>query len=90
MNKTNLWILTEERPKKDVLATIFNRYSKEKNIACFIDNNRIIPILEDNKFSFVYKVIGYNTPKVIMFLRIVSGKSSFVDYIILTHQMSQQ
>ena len=64
MNKTNLWILTEERPKKDVLATIFNRYSKEKNIACFIDNIRIIPILEDNKFSFVYKVIGYNTPKV--------------------------
>jgi hypothetical protein len=83
MKKTNIWILTEERPKKDVIETIFYRYSREKDIACFIDNIRIIPILENNKFSFVYKVIGYNTPKVDnVFLRIVSGKSSFVDYLI--------
>tara|TARA_B100001175_G_scaffold63752_1_gene51898 strand:- start:1383 stop:2771 length:1389 start_codon:yes stop_codon:yes gene_type:complete len=83
MRKTNLWILTEERPKKDVLETIFFRYSSEKSIACFIDNIRIIPVLENNKFSFVYKVTGYNTPKVEgVYLKIVSGKSSFVDYII--------
>lgn len=83
MNKTNIWILTEERPKKEVLETIFYRYSKEKDIACFIDNIRIIPILENNKFSFVYKVTGFNTPKIEnVYLKIVSGKSSFVDYLI--------
>jgi hypothetical protein len=83
MRKTNIWILTEERPKKDVLETIFFRYSREKSIACFIDNIRIIPVLENDKFSFVYKVTGYNTPKVeSVYLKIVSGKSSFVDYII--------
>lgn len=83
MNKTNIWILTEERPKKEVLETIFHRYSEEKEIACFIDNIRIIPILENNKFSFVYKVTGFNTPKIeSVYLKIVSGKSSFVDYII--------
>lgn len=83
MKKTNIWILTEERPKKDVLKTIFFKYSKEKGIACFIDNIRIIPILENNKFSFVYKVTGFNTPQIeSVYLKIVSGKSSFVDYII--------
>lgn len=83
MNNTNLWILTEERPKKEVLETIFNRYAKEKGIACFIDNIRIIPILDKDKFSFTYKVTGFNTPKIdFVYLKIVSGKSSFVDYII--------
>ena len=83
MRKTNIWILTEERPKKDVLETIFFRYSREKSIACFIDNIRIIPVVENDKFSFVYKVTGFNTPKVeSVYLKIVSGKSSFVDYII--------
>ncbi|GAB2765635.1 hypothetical protein [Salinimicrobium soli] len=83
MNKTNLWILTEERPKKKVLAIIFKRYAKEKGIACFIDNIRIIPILHKDKFSFTYKILGLNTPKIEgVYLKIISGKSSFVDYLV--------
>ncbi len=41
----NLWILTEERPKKEVIKTIFELYAKNKNIAVFIDPIRIIPQL---------------------------------------------
>ena len=47
-----LWILTEERPKKEVIVTILEKYLKDRNIACFIDNIRIITILENNIFTF--------------------------------------
>ena len=79
MRKTNIWVLTEERPKKDVLETIFYRYSREKSIACFIDNIRIIPVLENDKFSFVYKVTGYNTPKIeSVYLKIVAENTMLI------------
>jgi len=79
----NLWILTEERPKKEVIITILEKYLKNKNIACFIDTIRIIPILKNNIFTFKYEVIGFKTPKLKnIFIKIMSGKSSFVDYLV--------
>ena len=45
----NLWILTEERPKKEVLRYILEKFIKDRNITCFIDNLRILP----EKTSFV-------------------------------------
>ncbi len=35
----NLWILTEERPKKEVIETIFLKYLNDKNISGFVHNN---------------------------------------------------
>ena len=71
------------KTQKGCIRNNLFRYSREKSIACFIDNIRIIPVVENDKFSFVYKVTGFNTPKVeSVYLKIVSGKSSFVDYII--------
>ena len=87
----NLWILTEERPKKEVIITILEKYLKDKNIACFIDTIRIIPILKNNIFTFKYEVIGFKTPKLEnIFIKTISSasntrnlkKSSFVDFLI--------
>ena len=81
--KKQLWILTEERPKKEVIETILSLYLKDHKISAFIDNIRIIPIIEKKKFTFVYEVIGIKSPKIPkIFLRIVSGNSSFVDYLV--------
>ncbi len=78
-----LWILTEERPKKEVIITILEKYLKDRNIACFVDNIRIIPILEKNMFTFKYEIIGFKTPKISnIYIKIISGTSSFVDFLV--------
>uniref|UniRef100_UPI0034DF4004 hypothetical protein n=1 Tax=Candidatus Thiodubiliella endoseptemdiera TaxID=2738886 RepID=UPI0034DF4004 len=85
MNKNkNLWILTEERPKKEVLGMIFQKFAKDFGITCFINNIRILPILnEDRTFSFTYEVRGLDSQKVNkVFIKTVSGYSSFVDFMI--------
>ena len=80
---TNLWILTEERPKKEVLIKIFERFAQEKWFACFIDSPRVIPVLENWVFSSTYQVTGLTSPKVInIYLKVVSWNSSFVDYLV--------
>jgi len=79
----NLWILTEERPKKEVIETIFQKYAKDKNISVFINPIRIIPILDKQSFSFIYEVTGFQSPRISkVYLKIVSGSSSFVDYLV--------
>ena len=44
----NLWILTEERPKADVLKVILNKFVTDRKYTAFIDKIRILPILEQN------------------------------------------
>jgi len=84
MSKKNLWILTEERPKREVIAKILYKFAKDNKIACFIDTIRILPILnEDRRFTFLYEVVGFHSNKINkVFLKIVSGYSSFVDFLI--------
>lgn len=80
----NLWILTEERPKREVIAQILDKFAKDNKITCFIDPIRILPILsEDRRFTFLYEVIGFRSNKVNkVFLKIASGNSSFVDFLV--------
>jgi len=84
MCKKNLWILSEERPKREVIAEILYKFAKDNKIACFIDTIRILPILnEDRRFTFLYEVVGFYSNKMNkVFLKIASGYSSFVDYLI--------
>ncbi len=82
-NNLNLWLLTEERPKKEVLLTIFQKFAKDYGFAYFIDSLRILPIIEDGKFTFTYKVMGFSCNKVnTVFIKTVSGNSSFTDFLI--------
>lgn len=83
MPKT-LWILTEERPKKEVVGQILNKFIKGQNIAAFFDTLRIIPILDKSShFTSTYKIIGVTSPAIEnIYLRIISGNSSFVDYLV--------
>ena len=84
MNAKNLWILTEERPKKEVLKTIFEYFAKDHQCGFFGDTLRIIPILnEKHEFAFIYEVIGFTCAKVNrVFIKTISGYSSFVDFLI--------
>jgi hypothetical protein len=84
MIKKNLWILTEERPKKEVIAQILYKFAKDNGVACFIDTIRILPILnKDRRFTFLYEVVGFHSNKINkIFLKIISGYSSFVDFLI--------
>ncbi len=79
----SLWILTEERPKKEVIITILEKYLNDRHISCFVGSIRIIPILKNNMFTFQYEIIGFETPKIDnIYIKIISGKSSFVDYLV--------
>lgn len=80
----NLWILTEERPRKVVLQSIFEYFVKDQQCGFFIDTLHIIPILNENKcFEFIYEVIGFTCAKVQhVYIKMVSGTSSFVDFLI--------
>ena len=80
----NLWILTEERPKKEVIGQILNKFIKEKGISAFFDTLRIIPILDtSSNFTSNYKIVGVTSPAIEnIHLSIISGNSSFVDYLI--------
>lgn len=84
MISKNLWILTEERPKNKVLQMIFAYFAKDKNCGFFADKIRIIPLLDEKHyFNFVYEVIGFKCAKVDkIFVKIVSGYSSFVDFLV--------
>jgi hypothetical protein len=81
--KNNLWILTEERPKKEVLITIFKKFATDYELGVFIDNIRILPLLKDGKFAFTYEVTGFKCNSVDkVYIKTVSGNSSFTDFLI--------
>lgn len=82
--KKNLWLLTEERPKNEVLEMIFTYFAKDQKCGFFGDNLRILPILDNNKcFDFTYEVIGFKCAKVNrVFIKTASGSSSFTDFLV--------
>lgn len=84
MCKKNLWILTEERPKKEVLEMIFSYFATDQKCGFLGDNLRILPILDKKKcFDFTYEVIGFKCARVDhVFIKTVSGSSSFTDFLV--------
>ncbi len=79
----NIWLLTEERPKRKVVKEILEKFFFDFNYKFKIDNLKIIPILFNNKFSFTYEVVGLKSPKVKrIFIKSTSGSSSFVDFLL--------
>ncbi|AMN69039.1 hypothetical protein [Psychrobacter sp. P11G5] len=82
-SQKNLWILTEERPKTSILQTIIGRFCNDYNIGFFANPLRIIPLINNEKFTFTYQVLGINSPNIgNIYIKIVSGYSSFVDFLV--------
>lgn len=81
--KKNLWILTEERPKKEVLKNILNKFVADNGFTAFIDTLRIFPILTNERFTFTYEISGFRSNRVNkIYLKSISGYSSFVDFLV--------
>lgn len=82
--KKNLWVLTEERHKKEVLEMILSYFAKSQKYGFLGDNIRILPILDKNNcFDFTYEVIGFKCARVNhVYIKTVSGSSSFTDFLI--------
>lgn len=83
-NTSNLWVLTEERPKKKVLQMIFSHFAGKLGVGFFGNDLRIIPILNSNKcFDFTYEVKGFDCTRVNhVYIKTISGNSSFTDFLI--------
>ena len=83
MEKMNLWILTEERPKKEVIKEVLSRFALDRRFACFLNPLRILPVLENGKFSFSYEVVGFECNRVgKIYIKTISGSSSCVDFLV--------
>ncbi len=80
----NLWILTEERPKKEVVGTIIKKFAEDRNLEePFIEHLQILPILENDRFTFCYRVKGVSCRGVSeIFMKVIKGPSSFVDFLV--------
>jgi len=85
MTNENLWILTEERPKNSVVKTILEEYCREHNAKIIFTGNLLIkPVVVDDKFSFDYIVENVYIAGIgSIAIKVVSGKTSFVDYILI-------
>lgn len=79
----NLWIWTEERPKKEVLALIVKKLCKDKGYCPKISEIKIVPETKEKRFTFRYLVRGIEIPGIEkIYLKVVSGYGSFVDYLV--------
>ena len=79
----NLWILTEERPKKAVLSLIIKRFCLDRKLSLKINKLIIKPILEKGKFTFTYELLGIDSEGINkVLIKSVSGSGSFVDFLI--------
>lgn len=84
----NLYILTEERAKGDVIEQILSLYSKyySKSVN-FFNKIKIIPEIINNKHTFAYNIKGVSIESINEIkLLIVSGNSSFVDFLVFEQE----
>jgi hypothetical protein len=82
-NNQKLWILTEERPKEEVLEIILQTLCKTQGFNFKINKLKIIPIFIYGTFTHTYRLEGLEVQNIEeTLIKIVSGKSSFVDYMV--------
>ena len=55
--KNNIWILTEERPKRNIIGKIIELYLNQKKIAGFINTIRILPLIDEEKYQSKVKKV---------------------------------
>ncbi|MDR2943157.1 MAG: hypothetical protein LBV17_11260 [Treponema sp.] len=65
------------------MKQIILKFAKDYKFGAFVDNMRILPILDNGRFVFTYELIGFRCNRINKILiKIISGYSSFVDYLI--------
>ena len=59
----NLWILTEERPKENVIEFIIDKVKLDKNLDITYESIKIIPVLNRKtlNFTFTYQVTNFKS-----------------------------
>ena len=83
MSKNNLWILTEERPKESVIKSILEILENDFNLTSKRKKIMICPIIQKSIFQFTYIIKGIKSKSFKnVYLKIVSGNSSFIDYLV--------
>lgn len=83
----NIWILTEEFPKKETIKIILENICLKIKCSSFVDPIHIIPLLKEGRFDFTYEVIGFRSQAFEkVYIKLVSGSSSFVDYLIFLQE----
>ena len=89
MPKT-LWILSEERPKLAAITYVLRQFESIDGLLGSCTSLKIIPLKDKTgNFSFWYEIVGYEHSNVDrVFLRIISGSSSFVDFLVF-HQTAE-
>jgi len=86
-NDNNLWILTEERPKKEVIKKIIDKSSIILNSNIVIKNFKINPVIENNKFLHIFKISDVKSDQIKnIYIRLISSKSSFVDFLVFNQK----
>lgn len=86
-----LWIMTEEYPTPRVLKHLFTYLSNKFphiNVQKSADATwRIIPQVSEGKFTFRYHIDGVSVGNQPVEIQIVSGTSSFVDYLFFWQEL---
>ncbi len=84
----NIWILTEERPKDTVVKIILARVAADQGFIVTVSDLRVVPIFKDGRFTFVYKAEGVvSTDFGSVYLKLASGNSSFVDFLVFVQEI---
>jgi hypothetical protein len=79
-----LWILTEERPKRKIIERILVKFADDHKSIVEWNEFRITPLLDDSdRFTSTYEIEGLISPLLRnVYLLVISGNSSFVDYLV--------
>lgn len=85
---SNIWLLTEEKPKISTIIQILNIYKQDFNKDFICEEKiEIFPIIEDNRFVFTYNVRGITVENIDnIYIKTVSGGSSFLDYLFIEQE----
>lgn len=83
----NLWILTEESPREVNIGKIIGLVDPEVNTK----DLKIKPRFKDNMFSYIYDVENITSTKFEnIYIKIVSGYSSFYDFLVFLQEDQPQ
>ena len=82
---SNIWLLTEEKPKSSVINQILQIYKDDFDVNYVCENDiTIVPIFHDNLFEFTYRVDGVSVDGIEnIYIKTVSGGSSFMDFLFI-------